>query len=97
MRYHKGERFGLPGEWQSYLYWMGLNYYRLTEKEKRMIRETVGEVCADRSLIPALLSAVTTERTLTGVAVLYYTSASVLQRLCGAYYRRLSEKMKKMR
>ncbi len=97
MRYHKGERFGLPGEWQSYLYWMGLNYYRLSEGERRLIRETAAEVCADRSLVPALLAAVTTERTLAGVAVLHYTSASALQRLCGAYYRRLSEKLKEKR
>lgn len=97
MRYKRKERFGLSAEWQSYLYWMGMNYYRLTEKERKMIREIAEEVCADKSLVPALLSAVTTERTLAGVAVLYYTSASTIQRLCGAYYRRLSEEMREKR
>ena len=93
MRYHQGERFGLSEEVQSYLYWFCRNFYRLTEKERQCVHETAQEVCHGGGLVPALLSAVTTDRSLICVAGLYYTSPSALQRLCREFYRHLAEKI----
>ena len=93
MRYHQGERFGLWEEVQSYLYWFCRNFYRLNEEERRCIRETAQEVCDGSGMASALLSTVTTDRSLICVAGLYYTSPSALQRLCREFYRHLAEKI----
>ena len=97
MRYHKGRRFGLSEEAQSYFYWMGQNYERLEDGEKERIRRAVEASCRDPSLIPALLEAVTTDRTLTATALRHYTSESALQRCCTKYYRAMAEELMKNR
>lgn len=91
MRYHKGKRFGLSEAEQSYFYWMCRNFERLEEREKAEIRKAAEKSCRDPSLIPAVLEALTTDRTLTATALRHYTSESALQRCCNKFYRAMAE------
>ena len=85
MKYHKGERFGLSEHVQSLIYWELQNLSRLPEKQKkewnRLIRKIGGKDGTD-----ALREALTTQRSLTSVALRHYYSEAALQEMCRKFY-----------
>ncbi len=93
MKYHKGERFGLSEGTQSLIYWELQNFSRLPERQKkdweRMIKEIGGKDGA-----AALREALTTQRSLTSVALRHYYSEATLQELCRRFYTAVAGKGK---
>lgn len=89
MKYHKGKRFGLSEERQSYIYWLCRNLDRLPPAQKKTIRRLIRE-CA-KGEEKALREALCSEKNLTAVSMKYYLAETAIQRRCEEFYKKAAE------